>query len=984
MALANVAWILAATGNRVLVIDWDLEAPGLHRYFLPFLSDPNFVESPGLLEIFEDYVRLIQEPTTNWPPGLTDPLYLADVRRHAVPLNYDFPDAACLHVLAAGAQNETYARRLQEFNWRRFYNGYNGAEFLKKFGAICREYYDHILIDSRTGVADTAGITTVELPDQVVLCFTYNRQSVEGVAAVGKTLVLNRKSFRKILPVPMRVLTDSKGIDRARDFARGHIAFLLKKYPPRHVDSYWENAEIGHYADYGFAETLAAFAEIPGRRQGLLADMLWLTAELTDSSDQPVLPRVAEKTRQRVLRGFMFADPIRAKLAEIISADLDASPVAALRELIAQLKNEETGDEELWKEIAAGAMKLAQGSGAMALPEEALAATEEAVAVYRELAAARPDAHLPELAMSLNNLGNRLSDLGRREDALAATEEALTVYRELAAARPDAFKPDLATSLNNLGNALSGLGRREDALHATEEAVTVYRELAAARPHIFKANLAMSLNNLGNRLSALGRREGALQATEESVALRRELAAARPDAFKPDLAMSLNNLGAMLNALGRREDALAATEEAVALRRELAAARPDAFKLDLAGGLNNLGVSLSDLGRREDALPATEEAVTLHRELAAARPEAFKPDLAMSLTNLGIRLNALGRCEDALAATEEAVALRRELAAARPDAFKPDLAKSLNSLGAILYALGRREDALAATEEAVALRRELAAARPDAFKPDLASALNNLGAILHALGRREDALAATEEAVALRRELAAARPDAFLADLAMSLSNLADCHDERGNAEVAIRYDSEAIATMSGPFLALPTAHANMMMLYIRDYRTRCEKLGVEPDAELLEPIDEVFQALQAPRPSAGRSPMSAEATMAATAVAAVVPYLVEAGKEGAKTLGKEAAAGAVRVLAWLRGKLTPGGQAALARLEQTPDDADRQAALRVALKDLLADEQTLKDNLAKLLDTIPKAAIDQNLVQQGDHNRAAQIAGDSNKVDIR
>jgi tetratricopeptide (TPR) repeat protein/cellulose biosynthesis protein BcsQ len=846
MALANVAWILAATGNRVLVIDWDLEAPGLHRYFLPFLSDPNFVESPGLLEIFEDYVRLIQEPTTNWPPGLTDPLYLADVRRHAVPLNYDFPDAACLHVLAAGAQNETYARRLQEFNWRRFYNGYNGAEFLKKFGAICREYYDHILIDSRTGVADTAGITTVELPDQVVLCFTYNRQSVEGVAAVGKTLVLNRKSFRKILPVPMRVLTDSKGIDRARDFARGHIAFLLKKYPPRHVDSYWENAEIGHYADYGFAETLAAFAEIPGRRQGLLADMLWLTAELTDSSDQPVLPRVAEKTRQRVLRGFMFADPIRAKLAEIISADLDASPVAALRELIAQLKNEETGDEELWKEIAAGAMKLAQGSGAMALPEEALAATEEAVAVYRELAAARPDAHLPELAMSLNNLGNRLSDLGRREDALAATEEALTVYRELAAARPDAFKPDLATSLNNLGNALSGLGRREDALHATEEAVTVYRELAAARPHIFKANLAMSLNNLGNRLSALGRREGALQATEESVALR------------------------------------------------------------------------------------------------------------------------------------------RELAAARPDAFKPDLAKSLNSLGAILYALGRREDALAATEEAVALRRELAAARPDAFKPDLASALNNLGAILHALGRREDALAATEEAVALRRELAAARPDAFLADLAMSLSNLADCHDERGNAEVAIRYDSEAIATMSGPFLALPTAHANMMMLYIRDYRTRCEKLGVEPDAELLEPIDEVFQALQAPRPSAGRSPMSAEATMAATAVAAVVPYLVEAGKEGAKTLGKEAAAGAVRVLAWLRGKLTPGGQAALARLEQTPDDADRQAALRVALKDLLADEQTLKDNLAKLLDTIPKAAIDQNLVQQGDHNRAAQIAGDSNKVDIR
>jgi len=39
MALANVAWVLASNGRRVLVIDWDLEAPGLHRYFKPFLLD---------------------------------------------------------------------------------------------------------------------------------------------------------------------------------------------------------------------------------------------------------------------------------------------------------------------------------------------------------------------------------------------------------------------------------------------------------------------------------------------------------------------------------------------------------------------------------------------------------------------------------------------------------------------------------------------------------------------------------------------------------------------------------------------------------------------------------------------------------------------------------------------------------------------------------------------------------------------------------
>ena len=37
MALANVAWILAANGHRVLVADWHFESPGLHRYFRPFI-----------------------------------------------------------------------------------------------------------------------------------------------------------------------------------------------------------------------------------------------------------------------------------------------------------------------------------------------------------------------------------------------------------------------------------------------------------------------------------------------------------------------------------------------------------------------------------------------------------------------------------------------------------------------------------------------------------------------------------------------------------------------------------------------------------------------------------------------------------------------------------------------------------------------------------------------------------------------------------
>ena len=94
------------------------------------------------------------------------------------------------------------------------------------------------------------------------------------------------------------------------------------------------------------------------------------------------------------------------------------------------------------------------------------------------MAAERPDAFRPNLAASLNNLSNRLAELGRREEALDAIGESADLYRRLAAERPDAFRPDLAMSLNNLSNRLAELGRREEALDAIREAADLRCGLA--------------------------------------------------------------------------------------------------------------------------------------------------------------------------------------------------------------------------------------------------------------------------------------------------------------------------------------------------------------------------------------------------------------------------------------------------------------------------------------------------------------------------
>src|SRR5215475_6510469 len=97
MLLANVAWLLACAGKEVLVIDWDLEAPGLHRYFYPFLRDKELAWSDGLINFVDDYKTQAMTPPESGeklPKEWFRPH--ADIRKYAVSLQWDFPNSGRL------------------------------------------------------------------------------------------------------------------------------------------------------------------------------------------------------------------------------------------------------------------------------------------------------------------------------------------------------------------------------------------------------------------------------------------------------------------------------------------------------------------------------------------------------------------------------------------------------------------------------------------------------------------------------------------------------------------------------------------------------------------------------------------------------------------------------------------------------------------------------------------------------------------------
>lgn len=313
MAMANVAWILAAAGHRVLMVDWDLEAPGLHRYFHPFLRDKELVTSTGVMDIVLDFTVQAMTPPSGTDNQPTWYLPYADVLRHAVSIDWDFGKGQ-LDLLPAGRQNAAYATRVNSFNWDNFYERLGGGTFLEALRASMLREYEYVLIDSRTGVSDTSGICTVQMPDKIVVCFTLNRQSIEGAASVAQSIVETRaRSGRpdtKVFPVPTRVeKAETLRLDAARTASRVRFEGLLWHVPAESRLRYWDDSEVVYQPFYAYEEVLSTFGDASPMVGSLLHTMQGLAARLVGVPELAWQAPGAEK-RAEVLSQYGWATPV--------------------------------------------------------------------------------------------------------------------------------------------------------------------------------------------------------------------------------------------------------------------------------------------------------------------------------------------------------------------------------------------------------------------------------------------------------------------------------------------------------------------------------------------------------------------------------------------------------------------------------------------------------------------------------------------------
>jgi cellulose biosynthesis protein BcsQ len=171
LALANAAALLVQRGRRVVLVDFDLEAPGLDSF-------KEFESTAGQAGVVE-YVTEFK--TTNRAPDISK--FVHKCRLEGQPRGQ-------LWLMPAGKKGPTYNACRENIKWAELYESGLGQPFIENWkAAIARHCQpDYVFVDSRTGLTDVGGICTLHLPDLVVMLFGLNQQNIEGVAAVAKTI----------------------------------------------------------------------------------------------------------------------------------------------------------------------------------------------------------------------------------------------------------------------------------------------------------------------------------------------------------------------------------------------------------------------------------------------------------------------------------------------------------------------------------------------------------------------------------------------------------------------------------------------------------------------------------------------------------------------------------------------------------------------------------------------------------------------------
>jgi len=531
MLASNVAGLLVAAGQRVLLVDFDLEAPGV-TYL------PDFRPGAG----------------TSLPRGITG--FLVDswqakqaqnIRRylHYVP---DFDGR--LAVLPAGdVDSDHFARdyrllrddRVVDFN----VDDKHSENLLALFDDLRQQWrgdFDYVLIDSRTGFTDVGGICTRVLPDLVVTILTLSRQGREGTKQVLQQvqptsvygMPVGAFVVASMVPMDLQDEVQSGLVTLAQDLAEPidkilivplKLSFLLEEKPLYHRDRLQEGVsdEIRLAYDrvverirarnewdleYRATQALNQIRQ-QDREGGTTTEAEDLLRSLMDDLWPIPVPRLLRAIEDVAVAYCLSGTGLLATLEQ-----RRPLAIAALRYALSQAEPYPDEHVRLLERLAR----------ILSFPPNESSDLVEATELYRAaLRIVTPKRSRVYEASVLTNLASTLRLLASMDASHSADlSDAIGLYRRaLGLLTPERTPNEYVLVLSNLANALSTLPDNwPDRPAALREAIDLYRRaLGLLVDDRNPRDRAKLLENLANTLRTFATESSEVQILREAVEL---------------------------------------------------------------------------------------------------------------------------------------------------------------------------------------------------------------------------------------------------------------------------------------------------------------------------------------------------------------------------------------------------------------------------------------------------------------------------------
>ncbi len=184
LALANAAVYLAKLGFRVVALDFDLEAPGLHYKFSRNEDAAPLAVERGIVDYVNDF-RLNGEVSL-------------PLKNFAICVPVPGIEKTMVHLIPAGrAPSPEYWSMLSAINWHDLFyeKGAQGVQIFKELQTrILDEFQpDFLLVDSRTGITEIGGVATTLLADKVLCLVLPTLENLDGARTVLQSLKRSRR-----------------------------------------------------------------------------------------------------------------------------------------------------------------------------------------------------------------------------------------------------------------------------------------------------------------------------------------------------------------------------------------------------------------------------------------------------------------------------------------------------------------------------------------------------------------------------------------------------------------------------------------------------------------------------------------------------------------------------------------------------------------------------------------------------------------------